>query len=158
MRDTPTPPDYEPLTLSELDAAASSPDLKSRCAHLNRAGVLAYLGECARDEAQTSRRRTEAWERSGTIAYAKRAALLAALEHCNYNLKRAASRLEISRGAVYRMMDIYCIEQPIEIVSVETKEEVDAGDIDIRKKNPMVSSRLELKDGNLVIVAHAREV
>ena len=53
MSDTPPIPNYEALTLAELEAAARSTSSEERRAHLDKAGLYAALGEEARGYALT---------------------------------------------------------------------------------------------------------
>lgn len=49
---------------------------------------------------------TDQYQIEGTLAHAQRAAVIAALDHCNYGITKAASRLGISRATLYRYLDL----------------------------------------------------
>jgi hypothetical protein len=50
------------------------------------------------------------WKQPGTMAYAKREAILSALEVTNYRFKAAADRLGIGRSTLYRLLKAFKIE------------------------------------------------
>ncbi|RYF21767.1 MAG: hypothetical protein EOO77_05395 [Oxalobacteraceae bacterium] len=51
------------------------------------------------------------WKQPGTLEFAKRQAILEALQASNYAMVGAAKRLRISRSTIYRMRDIYEINE-----------------------------------------------
>lgn len=88
------------------------------------------------------------WERVGTFAYAKRAALISALQNCDYNVAATAARLEIGRSTTYRLFEEYCIEPCVIKASVMLEE---GGPICrvVVDQPPHVRSRLLFEEGKL---------
>lgn len=58
------------------------------------------------------------WKVPGTLAYAERAALSAALEATNFSIKNAAARLRIGRSTIYRLMQRFEITVPARTIRV----------------------------------------
>jgi transposase len=50
------------------------------------------------------------WQVEGSMDQARRAALVQALAHCNYNIGKTASRLRISRSTMYRLIEEFEVE------------------------------------------------
>lgn len=54
--------------------------------------------------------RKPGWQIEGSMDQARRAALVQALAHCNFNIGKTANRLRISRSTMYRLMDEFEVE------------------------------------------------
>jgi transposase-like protein len=94
------------------------------------------------------------WMRAGTLAFAKRRAIVEAVEQCAYNMRAAAERLNIGRSTLYRLLSEYEIgtSLPVAIETTETPT--------IQLEPPPIAaalsgrrtSRLELRGGALLLV------
>lgn len=101
----------------------------------------------------------KAWKRSGTIAHAKREAIVSAFKATNYNFSAAAAKLEIGRTTLYRLAEKYEIE--LEVASVRHNHFVEpvvgltiataSGQNGTNLSNH-IPRRLEIRDGKLVLV------
>lgn len=146
--------DYEKISLAELDVAGASTDIDKRCAHLNTAHVDAVLGERRQDRndgTSEDQQSNQLWRRAGTLDNAKRVALINALENSRYNMTAAAARLGIGRSTIYRLMNEYCVQAPIE-TDTFSKAMDGVGSVAVGDQSLNIRSRLELKDGKLILV------
>ncbi|RYF10991.1 MAG: hypothetical protein EOO77_20380 [Oxalobacteraceae bacterium] len=91
------------------------------------------------------------WERVGTLAHAKRSAIILALQDCDYNVAATAAKLEIGRSTIYRLFEEYRIEPSVRKASVVLE---DGGPIChvVVDQPPNVRSRLLFEDGKLKLI------
>ena len=100
---------------------------------------------------------SKAWNRPGTMAYAKREAIVSALKAANYNFSAAAAKLEVGRTTLYRLAEKYEIELEVEptggnefVESVVGFTIATAPGQNVSNRKP---TRLEIRDGKLVLVS-----
>jgi transposase-like protein len=94
------------------------------------------------------------WMRAGTLAFAKRRAIIEAVEQCKYNMRAAAERLNIGRSTLYRLLSEYEIDtspevaiEPSETPTIHLEPTPIAAASSGRR-----TSRLELRGGALLLV------
>lgn len=154
MRDVPKMPNYDRLAASEPRRVASSSNDGVRRTLLDQASACATTDEGSPGHALTidaPQSSIRSWERVGTFAHAKRAALVSAIQNCDYNVAAAATKLEIGRSTIYRLMEEYCIEPSVMKASAVLEE---GGPICrlVVDQPPNVRSRLLFEEGKLKLV------
>lgn len=144
---------YELLTAAELGAVALSTNIDRRCAHLDKVGIYATLGEGGQNGSRDPSAKhnvNQSWRRAGTLANAKRNALIIALENSRYNIKAAAAQLGIGRTTLYRLVGEYCVQLPTKVsTAASTENGLKASAVG--NQSPVVRSRLEWDHGKLIL-------
>ena len=154
MGDLPKMPNHDQLMTIEQEMIALPPHDVVRPIHLDQASTCVTNVKASSDhtlKAKGPQSSLRSWERVGTFAHAKRAALVSALQDCDYNVAATATRLEIGRSTIYRLFEEYCIKPSVMRASVVLE---DGGPICrvIVDQPPNVRSRLLFEGGKLKLV------